>query len=120
MSMCERERERESGERVMRVHPCECASDEVCDAVRDGTPHFYIVNGMSGPPGDHWHGVYREPGQRPLVYDSFGRGTRGFRGRGTERDAEQTKEGWDKDTCGPRCLAWGLVAQDFGQRADEI
>ena len=53
-------------------------------------------------------------------HDSFGRGTRGFHGRGTERDAEQTKEGWDKDTCGPRCLAWGLVAQDFGQRADEI
>ena len=86
----------------------------------DGTPHFYIVNGMTGPPGDHWHGVYRAPGQKPLVYDSFGRGTRGFRGRGTERDAEQTKHGWDKDTCGPRCLAWGLVAQDYGQRADEI
>ena len=22
----------------------------------DGTAHFYIVNGMTGPPGDHWHG----------------------------------------------------------------
>ena len=73
----------------------------------DGTAHFYIVNGMTGPPGDHWHGVYREPGQRPLVYDSFGRGTRGFRGRGTERDAEQTKEGWDKDMYG--------AGRDFGR-----
>ena len=40
--------------------------------------------------------------------------------RSMERDAEQTKDGWDKDTCGPRYLAWGLVVQDYGQRADEI
>lgn len=86
----------------------------------DGTAHFFIVNGMTGPPGDHWHGVYREPGKPDLVYDSYGRGARGFAGRGTERDAEQSKRGWDKDTCGPRCLAWGLVAQHYGQRAHEV
>lgn len=86
----------------------------------DGTAHFFIVNGMTGPPGDHWHGVYREPGKPDLVYDSYGRGTRGFEGRGTERDAEQSKSGWDKDTCGPRCLAWGLVARHYGQRAHEV
>ena len=27
----------------------------------DGTAHMFIVNGMTGPPGDHWHAVYREP-----------------------------------------------------------
>jgi hypothetical protein len=37
----------------------------------DGTRHFLIVNGMTGPPGDHWHGIYREPGQPDLVYDSW-------------------------------------------------
>jgi hypothetical protein len=68
----------------------------------DGTRHFVIVNGMSGPPGDHWHGVYREPGHPDLIYDSFGRGTRGFRGRGTERDSEQQKTGPDRDSPGVR------------------
>ena len=48
---------------------------------------------MTGPPGDHWHAVLREPGHEPLVYDSFGRGARFFRGRGTERDAEQQRGG---------------------------
>jgi hypothetical protein len=86
----------------------------------DGTAHMFIVNGMTGPPGDHWHAVYREPGHPPLVYDSYGRGTRGFAGRGTDPDAEQSKDGWDKDTCGPRCLAFGLVAQHYGQRAAQI
>ena len=46
---------------------------------------------MTGPPGDHWHAVLREPGHEPLVYDSFGRGARFFRGRGTERDAKQER-----------------------------
>ena len=86
----------------------------------DGTRHVLLVNGMSGPPGDHWHAIYREPGHPDLVYDSFGRGTRGFSGRGTERDAEQRKTGSDKDTCGQRCLAFGLVAQHLGQAAKEI
>jgi hypothetical protein len=36
------------------------------------------------------------------IDDSFGRGTRGFRGRGTERDAEQKKTGADRDSCGRR------------------
>ena len=86
----------------------------------DGTRHFLIVNGMTGPPGDHWHGIYREPGKPDLVYDSFGRGTRGFRGRGTERAAEQKKTGADRDSCGQGCLAFGLVAQLMGQDAQKI
>eukprot|EP01047_Picozoa_sp_COSAG01_P073371 COSAG01_NODE_11943_length_1829_cov_25.165896_1_plen_139_part_00 len=86
----------------------------------DGTRHFLIVNGMTGPPGDHWHGIYCEPGQPDLVYDSFGRGTRGFHGRGTERDAEQKKTGANRDSCGQRCLAFGLVAQSMGQDAQKI
>jgi hypothetical protein len=28
----------------------------------DGRRHVLLVNGMSGPPGDHWHAIYREPG----------------------------------------------------------
>ena len=86
----------------------------------DGTRHVFIVNGMPGPPGDHWHAIYREPGYPDLVYDSFGRGTRGFAGRGTERDAEQQKTGPDRDSCGQRCLAFGLVAQHLGQEARDI
>jgi hypothetical protein len=39
----------------------------------DGTRHVLLANGMSGPPGDHWHAIYREPGHEDLVYDSFGR-----------------------------------------------
>jgi hypothetical protein len=40
----------------------------------DGTRHFLIVNGMTGPPGDHWHGIYREPGchRPPLPPDAPG------------------------------------------------
>jgi hypothetical protein len=86
----------------------------------DNTRHVLLVNGMSAPPGDHWHAIYREPGHEDLVYDSFGRGTRGFSGRGTEMDAEQRKTGSDKDTCGQRCLAFGLVAQHLGQAAQQI
>ena len=74
-------------------------------------PHTPV--GLELSYGDHWHGIYREPGQPDLVYDSFGRGTRGFRGRGTERDAEQKKTGADRDSCGQRCLAFGLVAQSI-------
>jgi hypothetical protein len=90
------------------------------EPVDDNTKHVYVVNGMTGPPGDHWHAVLREPGKKPLIYDSFGRGTRGFVGRGTERDAEQKKTGSDKNTCGQRCLAWGLTAKLVGQDADQI
>eukprot|EP01047_Picozoa_sp_COSAG01_P021696 COSAG01_NODE_1265_length_10990_cov_23.579745_8_plen_170_part_00 len=33
----------------------------------DGTRHVLLVNGMSGPPGDHWHAIYREPGHSDLI-----------------------------------------------------
>ena len=90
------------------------------EPMNDGTRHCFLVNGMTGPPGDHWHGIYREPGHPDLVYDSYGRGARGFSGRGTESDAEQSKTGWDRNTCGPRSLAFCLVARKLGQRAEDI
>ena len=39
---------------------------------RDGTTHFCIINTMSGPPGQHWLGLYREK-NREILYDSYGR-----------------------------------------------
>jgi hypothetical protein len=78
---------------------------------------FLIVNTDKGPPGEHWVGIYREPGHKDMVYDSFGRGTMQFDGEPTETDAEQQKhEKW----CGQACLAFGLTAKLLGQGAKTV
>ena len=79
--------------------------------------HVVIMNTQSGPPGEHWVAIYREPGHEDLVYDSFGRGSMGFKGRPTDDDAEQHKsENW----CGQACLAFGLTARLLGQKARDV
>ena len=79
--------------------------------------HAVIVNTATGPPGEHWVAIYREPGHKDLVYDSFGRGTMGFDGVATDRDSEQHKS---KSYCGQACLAFGLTAQLLGQEAKDV
>ena len=79
--------------------------------------HAIIVNTDTGPPGEHWIAIYREPGHKDLVYDSFGRGTMGFKGKATDEDAEQHKsEHW----CGQACLAFALTAKLLGQKAKDV
>ena len=79
--------------------------------------HAVIVNTDDGPPGEHWIAIYREPGHQDLVYDSFGRGTMSFKGKATDKDAEQHKsEHW----CGQACLAFALTARLLGQKAKKV
>ena len=79
--------------------------------------HVVIMNTDTGPPGEHWVAIYREPGHEDLVYDSFGRGTMGFKGKATEKDAEQHKS---QDYCGQACLAFALTAWFLRQKAREV
>ena len=92
--------------------------------VRDGSTHFCIVNTMSGPPGQHWLGLYRE-GHRELLYDSFGRSSLNTEDESfpkdvplTESDPEQPiSRHPDMQYCGQACLAFGIVCQEGGMQA---
>ena len=99
---------------------------------RDGSTHYCIVNTMTGPPGQHWLGVYRE-GKREILYDSFGRETLqseseefptardGERMAMTESDPEQPiSRAPEMQYCGQACLAFGVVCRDGGMRAAQF
>jgi hypothetical protein len=75
--------------------------------------------------GDHWFALALQPNGVVIGYDSFGRsvssiamgGLKGMRILNTESDAEQSKYGRDKDTCGPRCIAWLQTLKTLGPTA---
>jgi hypothetical protein len=75
--------------------------------------------------GEHWFALALQPNGNVIGYDSFGRsvssiamgGLKGLRIKNTDSDAEQTKTGWDKDTCGPRCIAWLQTLKALGPAA---
>jgi len=81
----------------------------------DGTRHCCIVNTSRMSDGDgrqHWVLLYREPGHDDLVFDSFGRGTMGFAGVGTDPDVNQQRS---DDHCGQGAVAMGLLCQTHGR-----
>ena len=81
----------------------------------DGTRHCCIVNTSrlsDEDGGQHWVLLYREPGHDDLVFDSFGRGTMGFAGVGTDPDVNQQRS---NDHCGQGAVAMGLLCQTHGR-----
>jgi hypothetical protein len=74
-------------------------------------------------PGEHWVGLCRLRDGSVLCYDSYGRSGRKIISGGlpnihrlidTDRDKEQSETGWDRETCGHRCLAWLMVCKRLG------
>jgi hypothetical protein len=89
------------------------------------TPWAVVNTDDSKHRGDHWFALALQGNGHVIGYDSFGRsvasiamgGLPGLRIKNTDEDAEQSKYGWDKDTCGPRCIAWLQTLKALGPAA---
>ena len=79
----------------------------------------YIIANLdtSDQPGSHWIAMVGRKNREPLTYDSFGRDASEILPSDmhnvtmTEDDAEQEVK---ETNCGARCLAWLLLAKEFG------
>jgi hypothetical protein len=97
------------------------------DTVRitQARPWAIVNTDSSSHSGEHWFALALQGNGNVIGYDSYGRsvasiamgGLPGLRIRNTDPDAEQTKYGRDKDTCGPRCIAWLQTLKALGPAA---